>query len=109
MLRRRLQQICLALAALYWASGALTFSEDALVTPPAQITTPAGKLRVRKVLFLGNSITLHGPAPQIGWTGNWGMAASAIEKDYVHLLMQQITSSSDAKPESMATNIALPR
>ncbi len=29
-----------------------------------------GTLRVGKVLFLGNSITLHRPAPKIGWTGN---------------------------------------
>ena len=39
-----------------------------------------------RVLFVGNSITLHGPRPQIGWTNNWGMAASARDKDYVHLL-----------------------
>jgi len=58
------------------------------------------------VLFLGNSITLHGPAPQIGWTGNWGMAASALEQDYVHLLTHRIGQSTEAPPESLAKNIA---
>lgn len=37
-----------------------------------------------RVLFVGNSITLHGPRPQIGWNGNWGMAASKRDLDYVH-------------------------
>lgn len=43
-----------------------------------------------KVLILGNSITYHGAKPSVGWTGNWGMAASNVEKDYVHILQSKI-------------------
>lgn len=49
---------------------------------------PEGK--GRRVLFVGNSITLHSPKADIGWNDNWGMAASAEEKDYVHLMANAI-------------------
>ena len=57
-----------------------------------------GRLAAARVLFLGNSITLHGPAPAIGWTGNWGMAASAERLDYVHLLTADIAAVSGVQP-----------
>ena len=44
----------------------------------------------KKVMFVGNSITRHGVLPEIGWYWDWGMAASALENDYVHLLVDKI-------------------
>ena len=43
-----------------------------------------------KVLFVGNSITRHAPKPEIGWYGDWGMAASSENKDYVHVLLSML-------------------
>ena len=53
-----------------------------------RLYNPEGK--GKRVMFVGNSITLHGYAPQIGWYHEWGMAASAEDKDYVHCLMASI-------------------
>lgn len=40
----------------------------------------------KKLLIVGNSITRHAPSAGIGWHGDWGMAASAAENDFVHVL-----------------------
>ena len=83
----------------------LDASDFVMVThPPDELRI--GKQRVGKVLFLGNSITLHGPAPQIGWTGNWGMAASTREKDFVHRLLDRISKVAGGEPRVMVRNIA---
>ena len=43
-----------------------------------------------RIMFLGNSITWHGPLEEIGWSGDWGMAASLEENDYAHKIMAAV-------------------
>ena len=61
-----------------------------LPASPLRAAEPAdggrGEVQARRVLFLGNSITRHPPLASIGWNNDWGMAASAREKDYAHVL-----------------------
>jgi hypothetical protein len=61
---------------------------------------------IRRILFLGNSITLHGPKADIGWAGNWGMAASSEDKDYVHLVASALAQHTGSSPQIMVRNIA---
>lgn len=44
----------------------------------------------KKILVVGNSILRHGPCKEIGWERDWGMAASAPGKDFVHLLYEML-------------------
>lgn len=53
-----------------------------------EFETPTGS--GLRVMFVGNSITLHGENAAIGWPNHWGMAASARENDYAHRLMKRI-------------------
>lgn len=60
----------------------------------------------KKVLFLGNSITKHGPKADIDWSGNWGMAASTEAKDYVHVFTKALSEKQGSAPEILVKNIA---
>ena len=61
--------------------------------------------KIGKIMFLGNSITHHGPSAKVDWTGNWGMAASAEDKDYVHLVLRSISEATGKAPEALIENI----
>lgn len=66
----------------------------------------AAAIRVHKILFLGNSITRHAPAEAIGWSGDWGMAASAKEKDFVHRVTHSLARVAGETPQVMIQNVA---
>ena len=65
--------------------GALlaALAASAVAVAETRDAKPAGRPRV---LVLGNSITRHGPRPEIGWTNDFGMAASSADRDFVHVL-----------------------
>jgi alpha-galactosidase len=79
----------------------------------------ASTIRADRVLILGNSMTLHGVAEQIGWPLFCGMAASAPEKDYVHLVAAgieertgkpiRLSAEDTEEPGPDGTAIAVPR
>ena len=60
-----------------------------------------------KVLIYGNSIALHGRAPSLGWNNQWGMAASAREKDFAHLLVADLEARRGERADFRIRNLAL--
>lgn len=64
-------------------------AEQLKQTGPIRFFNPEGK--GKRVMFVGNSITLHEKRENIGWHGEWGMAASSEKNDYVHRLMSAIS------------------
>lgn len=71
-----------------YVSGDETISESFNVTVSGQRQKQA--VYDIRILFWGASTTKHAPSASIGWYGNWGMAASAEENDYVHKLVSYI-------------------
>lgn len=92
------------MSVLSWSCGVAVFLAASVTGVVAQ--DAAASEGFHKVLFLGNSITKHGPKKDIGWSGNWGMAASAEEKDFVHLVARALGKTASIAPEVMIKNIA---
>ena len=59
-----------------------------------------------KIVFIGNSITLHAVMPESGWFGEWGMAASSQENDYVHLVIRGIERETGRPADARIRNLA---
>lgn len=64
------------------------------------------KKKELNVLVVGNSITYHAPKPELGWSGDWGMAASAPDKDFESLLHKKLDEDGKYKINFYAKNIA---
>ena len=60
-----------------------------------------------RLLVFGNSIACHGVAPSIGWNHNWGMAASALEKDYAHRLQYYMNEKFGANSTTLNVGTSL--
>lgn len=90
--------VCGVLVGLSMLLGSASAGETAL----ARLGAAGGG----KILFLGNSLTSHGAKPSIGWTNNCGMAATALDKDYVHLLTAAIAAQTAKPPRIMVGNIS---
>ena len=75
-----------------WGSFLLAFTVGCSGSAFKFAATPTPPpLPATSLVVIGNSITQHGADPSIGWTGDWGMAASAEEKDFAHISAASFT------------------
>jgi hypothetical protein len=59
----------------------------------------------QRIVIVGNSITRHPPRAEVGWVNDWGMAATARDSDFVHILtrrFQQETPTAQVKFQNIA-------
>lgn len=59
-----------------------------------------------RLLAIGNSMTLHSPSQELGWEGQWGMAASARDHDYVGQLIELLRKVHGQRPTPERLNLS---
>lgn len=45
----------------------------------------------KRIIFIGNSLTIHEPVEALGWNKKCGMAATNANHDYVHLVCRKLS------------------
>ncbi len=66
--------------------SACLFAKAKIAKKESAVVRADYKVLFERVLYIGNSITIHGPLAGTDWNNNWGMAATAPDKDYVSLV-----------------------
>ena len=94
----------LAISAFAVKTDAERFESDGMNA--SQTVESFGEAGGVRILFIGNSITLHAVAPQIGWTNFCGMAATCAERDYVHIVTRSIERNTGRKAMVKVENAA---
>lgn len=72
-----------------WISGmclALILAGCATSAPP----------QYKEMLVVGDAVSCCAPIPEVGWTHDWGMAATGRDRDYVHRLFAELKKNSPA-------------
>jgi len=70
------------------------------------IATTGAAAAGEHMLAIGNSMTFHSPSPELGWEGQWGMAASARHHDYVGQLMELLRQVDGQLPTPERLNLS---
>lgn len=73
-----------------------------------EVTAEPKNHSFKKIVFWGNSLTRHGPAPEVGWYGDWGMAATSLDKDFVHIVYQYLVTHSTVVPDLLQVGNIMP-
>jgi hypothetical protein len=75
------------------------------IANPAANSEPTSVV-TKRLVVIGNSLTLHEPLASVGWTGNWGMAASGPSMDYSSKLASLISSGTSDRVELERINLS---